>query len=217
VPTKTIFTTTNIRRSDVVNPDYATWYVRDQTVLGGFFSTVTEEVLTHIMSMPTTHAAWLILERMYASRSCARVIQICSQLTSAKKKGLHVANYLYNMKKLADMLAAIGRPLHDKEVISYVLAGLGPNYNVLAPPSASRMTSRLMRSTPSYWRRSTAMKSKKPTTPSATAPRPTSSAATMGSAAARGHMAATLVDKVVAMVVVAVDKATVEAMKMAVV
>jgi hypothetical protein len=52
-PSETIFTNTDVGRSEVVNPDYTTWYVRDQVVLGGFFSTVTEEVLAHIMNAPT--------------------------------------------------------------------------------------------------------------------------------------------------------------------
>uniref|UniRef100_A0ACD6AMF3 Uncharacterized protein n=1 Tax=Avena sativa TaxID=4498 RepID=A0ACD6AMF3_AVESA len=98
-PEETIASTNTAGESvDVVNPDYATWYVRDQTVLGGFLSTVTKEVLAHIMNARTARAAWLILERMFASRSRARVIQIRSQLTSAKKKGIPAADYFHNMK-----------------------------------------------------------------------------------------------------------------------
>jgi hypothetical protein len=114
-----------------VNPDYATWYVSDQVVLGGFFSTVREEVLAHIMNAPTSRAAWVILERMFSSRSRARVIQIRSQTTAAKKKGVVAADYFRNMKTLADTLYAIGQPLHEEEIISYILAGLGPNYDPL--------------------------------------------------------------------------------------
>jgi histone deacetylase 1/2 len=100
-------------------------------VLSGFFSTVTEEILTHIKNVPTARAAWVILERMFSSRSRARVIQIRSQLTSAKKKGVPAADYFRNMKMLADTLAAIGQPLKEEEVISYNLVGLGPNYDSL--------------------------------------------------------------------------------------
>nr|XP_051211370.1 cold shock protein 2-like [Lolium perenne] len=35
------------------------------------------------------------------------------------------------MKTLADTLDAIGQPLHEEEIISYILAGLGPNYDPL--------------------------------------------------------------------------------------
>jgi hypothetical protein len=62
--------------SEIVNPNYVVWYVRDQTVLSGFFATVTEEVLATIMGAATAREAWLILEGMFASRSRSRVIQI---------------------------------------------------------------------------------------------------------------------------------------------
>jgi hypothetical protein len=101
-------------RSQITNPEYATWYVRDQTVLGGFFATVTEEVLASIMGAATAHDAWLILESMFASRSRARIIQIRAQLTAAKKKGTTAADYFRNMKHLADTLAAIGQPCARK-------------------------------------------------------------------------------------------------------
>ena len=131
-PTETVSATTDQGgRSQVVNPEYATWFVRDQTVLSGFFATVTEEILAAIMNVPIARAAWVILEGMFASRSRARVIQIRSQLTSAKKKGVSTADYFRNMKTLADTLAAIGQPLKEEEIISYVLAGLGPNYDAL--------------------------------------------------------------------------------------
>jgi hypothetical protein len=48
VPAKTITTTTGDgdarRTTEVVNPDYATWYVHDQTVLDYILSTVTEDI-----------------------------------------------------------------------------------------------------------------------------------------------------------------------------
>ena len=91
-PEATIFTTTEDGRSEVVNPEYATWYVCDQTVLSGFFSTVTEEVLAHIMNAPTARAAWLILERMFTSRSRARVIQIRSPRPRRKESLLRTTS-----------------------------------------------------------------------------------------------------------------------------
>jgi hypothetical protein len=130
-PAEIIFIDNDAGRSEVVNPEYATWYVRDQTRLNGFFSTVTEEELAHIMNAPTAHVAWLILECMFASRSRTRVIQIRSQLTSAKKKGVRAADYFRSMKTLSDTLATIGQPLSEDEIISYVLAGLGSNYDSL--------------------------------------------------------------------------------------
>jgi hypothetical protein len=40
-------------------------------------------------------------------------------------------DYFRNMKHLADMLATIDQPLHQEEVLSYILAGLGTDYDAL--------------------------------------------------------------------------------------
>lgn len=135
VPAETIVTTTGEgaerQTVETVNPDYATWYVRDQTVLGCILATVTEDILAHIMSAPTSRQAWTILERMFASRTRARAIQTRAQLAVAKKKGTPAADYFRHMKTLADSLAAIGQPLREDEIIAYILAGLGPDYDSL--------------------------------------------------------------------------------------
>lgn len=68
---------------------------------------------------------------MYASRSKARVVQIRMRLSSMKKADLSVADYFQRMKSLVDTLSAIGLPLWEDEVISYILAGLGPYYDSL--------------------------------------------------------------------------------------
>jgi hypothetical protein len=124
--------------TQVTNPDYATWFVRDQTVLSGLLATVTEEVLASIMGAATARDVWLVLEGMFSSRSRARVIQIRSQLCAAKKKGTSAADYFRQMKTLADTLAAIGQPLRDEEKISYILAGLGPDYDALVTSLTTR-------------------------------------------------------------------------------
>jgi histone deacetylase 1/2 len=105
--------------------------MRDQTVLSGFFATVTEEVLASIMGATTARQAWLALEGMFASKSRACIIQIRAQLTAAKKKGTPAADYFRQMKTLADTLAAIGQPLRPDETIAYILSGLGPDYDAL--------------------------------------------------------------------------------------
>jgi hypothetical protein len=135
VPAETISTTVGEGQDshtvETVNPDFATWYIRDQTVLGGILATVTEDILVHVMSAPTSREAWTILERMFASRTRVRAIQTRAQLDVAKKKGTPTADYFRHMKTLAGSLAAIGQPLREDEVIAYILPGLGPDYDSL--------------------------------------------------------------------------------------
>ena len=143
VPAPTIVITTGEGETrhteEIINPDFATWYVRDQTVLGGILATVTEDILAHVMNAGTSAEAWTILERMFASRSRARAIQTRAQLVAAKKQGTSAADYFRQTKMLADTLAAIGQPLRDDEIIAYILAGLGNDYDSLVTTLSVRM------------------------------------------------------------------------------
>ncbi|GJN05613.1 hypothetical protein PR202_ga23260 [Eleusine coracana subsp. coracana] len=53
------------------------------------------------------------------------------QLTTMKKCDLSIVDYYSKMKNMANTLADIGSPLKDEELISYVLAGLGQDYESL--------------------------------------------------------------------------------------
>lgn len=77
----------------------------------------------------TADDAWVKLERMFAARSGARVVQIRMQLANLKKKDITTTDYFQKMKALADTLSAIGMPLQDDEIISYILVGLGIDYD----------------------------------------------------------------------------------------
>lgn len=81
--------------------------------------------MSHVMFMTTVHDAWMALERMFASRSKARILQIRFQLSNLRKEQSDDA-YFHQMKTLVDTLAAIGQPLCEEEVISYILDDLRP-------------------------------------------------------------------------------------------
>ena len=59
------------------------------------------------------------------------------QLTNLKKKELSAADYFRKMKNLAHTLSTISMPLRDDEIISYILAGLGPDYDSLVTTIAT--------------------------------------------------------------------------------
>ena len=56
----------------------------------------------------------------------------------SKKRNLSTADYFWNIKGLATELAAAGPALRDDDVIAYLLAGLGPDYD----PFVTSMTSK---------------------------------------------------------------------------
>lgn len=66
-------------------------------------------------------------------------MQIWMQLSTLKKGDLSMSDYFNKVKNLADTLSAIGQPLLDEEVVSYMLAGLGEDYDPLVMSITTRV------------------------------------------------------------------------------
>lgn len=66
-------------------------------------------------------------------------MQVHYQLATLKKGGSAVSDYFQKFKALADTLAAAGQPLNDFELISFLLAGLGSEFD----PFVTSVTTRV--------------------------------------------------------------------------
>jgi hypothetical protein len=107
-------------RRIAVNPEYTSWYHQDQLVLSLINSSLSEEILSTMVGITTARDAWRSLEKMYASSSRARVMQIRMQLATIQKNDLSITDYFRKVKRLGDTLAAIGKRVEDEELISYM-------------------------------------------------------------------------------------------------
>jgi hypothetical protein len=67
------------------------------------------------------------------------LIKVHFQLATLKKGGSSVTDYFQKFKSLADTLAAAGQPLNDFELISFLLAGLGSEFD----PFVTSVTTRV--------------------------------------------------------------------------
>jgi uncharacterized membrane protein YgcG len=115
--------------SDLIdNPEYATWRKQDQQVLSGLLTTITPAVLGHVQLLKTSAQVWEALDRTFASRSKARIVQLRTALVKPKKRDISMSAYFHHTKKIADTMATIGNPLGDDEIVSYILAGLGEDH-----------------------------------------------------------------------------------------
>ena len=59
--------------------------------------------------------AWTALEKIFASSSLARVMQLHLELQSTKKDSISMIDYLMKIKGIADSLAAIGEPVSEQD------------------------------------------------------------------------------------------------------
>jgi hypothetical protein len=110
------------------NPDYHTWLVQDQMILSALISSLTENILAYVVRCTTSREVWLTLERMFTAHSRARTMNIHYQLSTLKKGDSSIADYFHKFTGLVDTLAAIDQPFKQEEQISFLLAGLGSEY-----------------------------------------------------------------------------------------
>uniref|UniRef100_A0A2N9GPB1 Uncharacterized protein n=1 Tax=Fagus sylvatica TaxID=28930 RepID=A0A2N9GPB1_FAGSY len=111
------------------NPDFQAWHLQDQLILSALISSLSETILAHVVKCSTSRDVWLALERMFTSHSRARIMQIHYQLATLRKGDSPIADYFHRFTNLADTLAAVDHPLNDIELISFLLAGLGSDYD----------------------------------------------------------------------------------------
>jgi hypothetical protein len=125
--------------TQTLNPSYTAWYQQDKLILSLLLSTVSESLLTHVVGLKTSREVWLTLERMFAAQSQARVMHSRYQLATLKKGSSSISGFFQKAQSLAHTLAAIDEPLKDSELISYILAGLGSDYDPLITSITTRI------------------------------------------------------------------------------
>ena len=113
------------------NPDYLVWYQTDQTLVSLLRATLTEPVLSLTVGLSTSREIWEHLCQNFSQQSLANSTHNRFQLLSLQKGNQTIAEYLGLAKHLADQLASIGQPVQNDDLVTYVLNGLGPEYEML--------------------------------------------------------------------------------------
>ncbi|OVA07089.1 hypothetical protein BVC80_1119g4 [Macleaya cordata] len=124
-PTHITAPTTNER---VPNPAFEEWQDVDQTILTWIHVTLTDPVHSQVLGIKTARDAWLALEKSFADQNNARVLQLKCQLQRIQRGNQTIADYLSQIKSIADSLAAADNRVSDMDLVLYVLHGLGPEY-----------------------------------------------------------------------------------------
>ena len=78
---------------------------------------------------------------MFTSQSRARTKKIHYQLATLKKGNSSIANYFHQFTTLVNTLAATAQPLNDFELVSFLLAGLGSDYDSFVTSVTTRVDS----------------------------------------------------------------------------
>lgn len=121
------------------NPDYEKWVAQDQQVLSFLFNSLSKEVFAQVSTSTMAAEVWAAIQGLHASQSRARVISTRMALATASKGASSVADYFVKMKGLADEMASAGRKLDDEELVSYILTGLGDDFDGPVSAIAARV------------------------------------------------------------------------------
>ena len=127
-PSPTINITTDEISNIQPNPEFQLWIIQDQMILSALISSLSENILAYVVQCTTSREVWLTLEQMFTAHSQARVMNIHYQLSTLKKEDSSIADYFHKFTGLIATLAAINKPLTDEEQISFLLAGLGSEF-----------------------------------------------------------------------------------------
>ncbi|KAF3778123.1 hypothetical protein EJ110_NYTH44127 [Nymphaea thermarum] len=99
-----------------INPEYIKWKRSDQLTLSWILSTVSESILTQIISYDTAREAWVAPANAHASHSNIRILQLKRDLQNAKKNDKSMLEYLNHVKFLVDSLRAVNETVSDSDL-----------------------------------------------------------------------------------------------------
>ena len=137
-PPQTLIEGTGDAAVEVANPEFLRWFQKDQLVMIALLGSMTEDILGQMTQLTTSAQVWTTLHELFASQNHARIMQLRYQLSNLKKKDLTASEYYRKMRGFADAMASIGKPLDDDEVLGYILAGLGPEFEPLVASITAR-------------------------------------------------------------------------------
>ncbi|CAJ2666782.1 unnamed protein product [Trifolium pratense] len=126
-----------------ITDEFVKWRKADRLLRGWIIGTLSEEALGLVVGIDTAHAVWSALKDAYAEDSQEREFTLRQQMTYFRKEeNQTIGEHIRTFKGLCDSLAAIGKPIPDKEKVFYLLTSLGPDYEtftttMLKPPRPS--------------------------------------------------------------------------------
>ena len=91
--------------------------------MGWLLASISETILPRVAHYITSRDVWLALERIYASRSQARLLQLRFELQTMKKGTKSMADYISHAISLTDALSVAGSSIPDQELCLFILGG----------------------------------------------------------------------------------------------
>ena len=94
--------------SSAINPSFLHWKQQDQLILNTLLPSLSINVLHLMVECQTSSCIWRTLEKMLASPSNSRIIQLHGSFQDLRQGDASVAQYVQHTKSLFDELVAVG-------------------------------------------------------------------------------------------------------------
>ncbi|XP_015170341.1 uncharacterized protein [Solanum tuberosum] len=124
----------------IENPEFEMWFCHDQLIQQAMMASVDPTIAPTVATASSAKLAWELLHTAYANRSHTRIFSLRDQLQNLKKANRSVANYLQEIRSIADALKVAGSPVADEELAVKILSGLGPEYREISAAIRARDT-----------------------------------------------------------------------------
>lgn len=101
-------------------------------------ASVDASIASQVASAPTSRKAWDSLHTSFANKSHTRIFSLRDMLGKVSKEAKTIAEYLREIKSIADELTTAGAPISNEELIVKILSGLGTEYREISAAIRAR-------------------------------------------------------------------------------
>ena len=109
----------------VPNPEYSSWFHKDQLLFSWLLSSISEEVYPQLIGLNSAPEIWRALGTAYGVISTAQKTQIHIELHNLSKGDKSISQYLYQAKALADSLTMAGQTISSSKFNAIIFQKLG--------------------------------------------------------------------------------------------
>jgi gag-polypeptide of LTR copia-type len=118
-------TSTNTKGETILNPIFLAWKRQDKLLNAWISSSLSNSILTQVMSSPTCKDLWKALESYYSTTSRARLQDLMRQLQTVSKGDSNCTDYLLRIQKFSDELSFVGSSIPEEDLITAAINDLG--------------------------------------------------------------------------------------------
>ena len=110
-------------------PVYQAWRKKDQHVLSILVFSLSETIIPCVVGKTTAKEAWEALNKHCSSSNPSRIMHLHNRLHNSSKGTRSIPEYVQEIRRTCDELAAVGYPMQEGVSIYALLRGLGPTYS----------------------------------------------------------------------------------------